>query len=902
MSNALQVESPQSDKKRGRMEQNRGRCRCRTGGASRSATGALAPVVRPVCSDTETCFSLSRARPRASTQTFRHCASSSSYSRFSLYFSDPHNPFSSTTHLNLLSTSKSSPPTPQNPSHPQTHTLAMVNKEQWLEDGAKRRRLKARVESKPNFQPKTKNKPEAQHWPASLASHPSRRPSPRRREPLHHRRREPSYRLQISGRLCLLGFATTAKSELAPPSRNHEDKVTIKKMDEEPVMIHENSGDEREECIAENEQNVIVADNKLDIDILDNSGYENHEHNDENEQSITLIERVNTFDLSGSLIGFKRENFKEMYELYCLHAREIGFSVRKNTQRRNSTGAVIEKYYVCSSERVRNNTAIVPLSNQEKKWTRRRNITRTNCKAPLRVRRGQDGLLEVIEHVQEHNHELSRKEWSHIHRSQRSITDDKAVHIEDMISSGMRASDSYQYMEKEAGGEHLVGHTMKDHLNFVNRMKMSAIEVGDAQSFIDMLDSMMYEDYHLYGDVVVFDTTYRTNKYNMICAPFVGLNNHKKNVMFGCAFLTDEKIDTFEWLFEVFKKSMKLKCPITIFTDQDHAITNALSKVFPDARHQLCIWHLYQNAVSRFGRLKGNKDFTDAFQRCLTGCVNKEEFERCWASMISDHGLGDNSWFARLYDLREKWCIAYNKDYFSAGILSSQRSESTNHAIGFKASKATNLYEFYTIFKRTIQRWRSREQADEFECSKAIPNSCIPLTGMLKHASEVYTLSVFYDFEDELLKSISSAVNEVGEEFGVKVYDVQDHDDKIANSSDQIAGLMDFNGWRHNMARNYYSILIKAQESEEARIIIEEGSKSIFEAVEALATKPNLIEDTDISTSSISVLDPQRTTTKGRKRRIKGQLEKDKKKKTNNATSSTQLNEFGSKTPNPRLF
>ncbi|KAH6813241.1 hypothetical protein C2S51_022259 [Perilla frutescens var. frutescens] len=527
----------------------------------------------------------------------------------------------------------------------------------------------------------------------------------------------------------------------------------------------------------------------------------------------------------------------------------------------------------------------------------------------------------------------------------------------------MGASDLYRYMAKETGGEHLVGHTMKDHLNFVNRMKMSAIEVGDAQSFIDMLgqdgtddedffyrfkldsdgrlsnvfwrDSMMCEDYHLYGDVVAFDTTYRTNKYNMICAPFVGLNDHKKNVMFGCAFLTDEKIDTFEWLFEVFKKSMKLKCPITIFTDQDHAITNALSKAFPDARHRLCIWHLYQNAVSRFGRLKGNKDFNDAFQRCLTGCVNKEEFERCWASMISDHGLEGNS------------------------------CESTNHAIGFKASKATNLHEFYTIFKRTIQRWRSREQADEFECSKAIPNSCIPLTGMLKHASEVYTLSVFYDFENELLKSISSAVNEVGEEFGVKVYDVQDHDacishrvnffleenfitctcrrfeeygllcshclrildrnstkqiplryitkrwtkfakkdlwDKVANSGDRIGEPMDFNDWRHKMARNYYSILIKAQESEEARNIIEEGSKSIFEAVEALATTPNLIEETDVSTSSISVLDPQRTTTKGRKKRIKGQLEKGKKKKTNNAASSTQLNEFGSKTPNPRLF
>ena len=47
-------------------------------------------------------------------------------------------------------------------------------------------------------------------------------------------------------------------------------------------------------------------------------------------------------------------------------------------------------------------------------------------------------------------------------------------------------------------------------------------------------------DYNSFGDVICFDTTYRTNKYNMICAPFVGVNHHWKNVLFGYAFLLDE--------------------------------------------------------------------------------------------------------------------------------------------------------------------------------------------------------------------------------------------------------------------------------------------------------------------------------------------------------------------------
>ena len=33
-------------------------------------------------------------------------------------------------------------------------------------------------------------------------------------------------------------------------------------------------------------------------------------------------------------------------------------------------------------------------------------------------------------------------------------------------------------------------------------------------------------NYNSFGDVVIFYTTYRTNKYNLIYAPFVGIHHH----------------------------------------------------------------------------------------------------------------------------------------------------------------------------------------------------------------------------------------------------------------------------------------------------------------------------------------------------------------------------------------
>ena len=139
---------------------------------------------------------------------------------------------------------------------------------------------------------------------------------------------------------------------------------------------------------------------------------------------------------------------------------------------------------------------------------------------------------------------------------------------------------------------------------------MKATQVGDAQSVIDQLicegekdpqffyrvrlneqgqlsalfwcDGMMREDYKIYGDVVIFDTTYRTNRYNLICGLIIGIKNYWNTVMFGqfgCAFIADEKAESFEWILFNFIKVMNDKSPTSIFTDQDNAMTKAIENV-----------------------------------------------------------------------------------------------------------------------------------------------------------------------------------------------------------------------------------------------------------------------------------------------------------------------------------
>ena len=77
-----------------------------------------------------------------------------------------------------------------------------------------------------------------------------------------------------------------------------------------------------------------------------------------------------------------------------------------------------------------------------------------------------------------------------------------------------------------------------------------------------------------FGDVLTFDTTYRTNRYSMPLAMFVGFNNQLQNIVFAEALIRDEKAGTFEWVFEQFITCMCGKEPITIFTGK---ITLSLS-------------------------------------------------------------------------------------------------------------------------------------------------------------------------------------------------------------------------------------------------------------------------------------------------------------------------------------
>jgi transposase-like protein len=174
---------------------------------------------------------------------------------------------------------------------------------------------------------------------------------------------------------------------------------------------------------------------------------------------------------------------------------------------------------------------------------------------------------------------------------------------------------------------------------------------------------------------------------------------------FGGAFIVNEKIESYEWLFWTFLSAMGGKALRLIITDEDASMKSAIRFIFSDTVHRFCMWHIMEKMSEMVG-FQTNKDkqvWAD-LNECVWGSKTQEKFEMQWNAFITTNGLQGNEWLANRYHIHKSWIPIYFMDIPLVGVLrTTSISESSNSFFNQFIHRKLSFDDFLLRFDTSLE-------------------------------------------------------------------------------------------------------------------------------------------------------------------------------------------------------
>ncbi|XP_076931607.1 protein FAR1-RELATED SEQUENCE 6-like [Bidens hawaiensis] len=462
-------------------------------------------------------------------------------------------------------------------------------------------------------------------------------------------------------------------------------------------------------------------------------------------------------DFVAPAVGMEFESYDDAYNYYNCYARESGFRVRvKNSWfKRNSRekyGAVL----CCSSQGFK----------RIKDVNRLRKETRTGCPAMVRMRLVDSRRWRILEVTLEHNHLLGVKVHKSIKKTVQSDSDAegrtlklyKALVIDSRGNNGNLHSSG-----RELGS--LSVHHHPDRLslkkgdaqaiyNYLYRMQLTnpnffyLMDVNNEGRLRNMiwLDARCRAAVGYFSDVVYFDTSYLSNKYEIPLVTFAGMNHHHQSVLLGCGLLSGETAESYLWVLKSWLISTSGRVPQTIITDRCKILQRVVLEVFPKSHHRFSLSHIMKKVPEKLGGLKNYDAIRKVMVKAAYETLKPYDFESSWAFMIQRFGLGENEWLRSLYEDRAWWAPVYLKDASFAGMAPGDTPQSIFHKY---IHKLTPLKEFLDKYELALHKKHKEEANADIESRNALPALKTRCSFELQ-LSKVYTREIFKKFQTEV--------------------------------------------------------------------------------------------------------------------------------------------------------
>jgi hypothetical protein len=208
------------------------------------------------------------------------------------------------------------------------------------------------------------------------------------------------------------------------------------------------------------------------------------------------------------------------------------------------------------------------------------------------------------------------------------------------------------------------------------------------------------------GQVMLMDTTFKTNRFHWPLLLVCGVDEHFHTVLLAIAVMHHQTTSSFVWALEHMRSAVSEEVwngVASVFTDGDAAMSAAIREVLPKARHLRCRYHLEQNLRANLIQ--------------LLGVIGMENFITEWKAVV--HAETEAAFLegkkrlhvqyvaAIPYLLQHHWinermfAECYIADATTLGVRSTARVESWNALL--KGSLQVNSSTSLTILFEALQ-------------------------------------------------------------------------------------------------------------------------------------------------------------------------------------------------------
>ncbi|XP_062180274.1 protein FAR1-RELATED SEQUENCE 5-like [Phragmites australis] len=393
--------------------------------------------------------------------------------------------------------------------------------------------------------------------------------------------------------------------------------------------------------------------------------------------------------------GMIYDSLNEAFEFYNLYSRELGFGIRTNSSKTNEASYQLMAEIVCMC--------------QGKPEAGAKQSVMCGCKAMIHLLRIDDHgwfIKDIIKYLRQNNVNITK-----VYLIMASFFGS----VQDTLVTKRKLKTLCNQLAKENSGNDVIK-TMNVFMKLRDEdpqftYKIDFDEVGVIRTLM-WTNGCNLMEYSMFGDVVTFHTTYKTNLYDMPFGIFVGVNNH----------------------FETGNGGSNWSC----------AERHGSSVV------QVAFLRL---AKEKLGSVYNkNNDFKDAFHKLLNDMLIVEEFEATWKELMEIHGLQEHPFIEKIYAVKNMWEKPYFLDVFCAKQTSTQRSESVNHMFKGYCPPGLPMHLFVTQYlKLAVER---DAQGDYEERMNKLASKAVTFNFPIeRHAAKIYTEKVMRIIVNEIFQS-----------------------------------------------------------------------------------------------------------------------------------------------------